>query len=65
MKFNTAIATLMALINDISDHKTISRKELKTFLILLNPFAPHITEEIWEAQNFGGHAQSAELACIR
>ena len=54
MKFNTAIATLMALINDISDHKTISRKELKTFLILLNPFAPHITEEIWEAQNFGG-----------
>ena len=54
MKFNTAIATLMALINDISDHKTISRKELKTFLILLNPFAPHITEEIWEEQNFGG-----------
>ena len=54
MKFNTAIATLMALINDVADHKSISRKELATFLILLNPFAPHITEEIWEAQNFGG-----------
>ena len=54
MKFNTAIATLMALINDVADHKSISRKELATFLILLNPFAPHITEEIWEEQNFGG-----------
>ena len=54
MKFNTAIATLMALINDVADHKSINRKELATFLILLNPFAPHITEEIWEAQNFGG-----------
>ena len=54
MKFNTAIATLMALINDISDHKSVNHAELKTFLILLNPFAPHITEEIWEAQNFGG-----------
>ena len=54
MKYNTAIATLMSLINDIADRKTVSRKELSTFLILLNPFAPHITEEIWEAQNFGG-----------
>ena len=54
MKFNTAIAALMALINEIADRKSVNRQELKTFLLLLNPFAPHITEEIWEAQNFGG-----------
>ena len=54
MKFNTAIAALMALINEIADRKSVTRGELKTFLLLLNPFAPHITEEIWEAQNFGG-----------
>ena len=54
MKFNTAIAALMALINDIADNKQITRQELRTFLLLLNPFAPHITEEIWEAQGFAG-----------
>ena len=54
MKFNTAIAALMTLLNDISDHKSINKAELRTLLILLNPFAPHITEEIWEVQNLGG-----------
>ena len=44
----------MALINDIADNKQITRQELRTFLLLLNPFAPHITEEIWEAQGFAG-----------
>ena len=54
MKFNTAIATLMSLINEIYDAGSITKAELKTFLALVNPFAPHITEEIWEAQGFGG-----------
>lgn len=48
MKFNTAIASLMSLINLITDHGTLTIDELKIFLLLLNPFAPHITEEIWE-----------------
>ena len=65
MKFNTAIAALMALINDdVRTTKSISRKELATFLILLNPFAPHITEEIWEEQQLWRHAQPAELAGV-
>ena len=54
LKFNTAIAALMALINEITDKGSITRGELKTFLLLLNPFAPHITEEMWEQNNFGG-----------
>ena len=45
---------MMALINDIAAQKQINRAELKTFLIILNPFAPHITEEIWQQQGFGG-----------
>ncbi|MCD8026060.1 MAG: class I tRNA ligase family protein, partial [Clostridiales bacterium] len=48
IKFNTAIATLMALINDISNVKSINREEFRTFSILLNPFAPHVTEEVYE-----------------
>ena len=54
MKFNTAIAALMALMNDISAKGSITRGELKTFLTLLNPFAPHITEEMWENAGFEG-----------
>ncbi len=54
MKFNTAIATLMALINDINKKGSITRGELKTFITLLNPAAPHLTEEMWERANFGG-----------
>lgn len=46
IKFNTAIATLMALINDISNVKSINKEELRIFSILLNPFAPHVTEEV-------------------
>lgn len=49
IKFNTAIATLMALINDISNVKSINKEELRIFSILLNPFAPHVTEEVYEA----------------
>jgi len=54
LKYNTAIAALMALINDITAQKAINQAEMKTFLLLLNPFAPHITEELWEQLDFGG-----------
>lgn len=47
LKFNTAIASLMSLLNEIYANKKINKTELQTFLILLNPFAPHLTEEIW------------------
>ena len=53
MKFNTAIAALMTLINEIGTD-SINKAELKTFVLLLSPFAPHICEEIWELQGFGG-----------
>jgi len=47
LKFNTAIAALMTLINDIYAKGSINKAELKTFLLLVNPFAPHVTEEIY------------------
>lgn len=53
LKFNTAIASLMSLINDIYASGSITKEELRTFVMLLNPFAPHITEEIYH-NNFGG-----------
>ena len=53
IKFNTAIATLMALINDISNVKSINKEELRIFSIILNPFAPHVTEEVYEACKLG------------
>ena len=53
MKFNTAIATLMSLVNDFTKKGSITRGELKTFLLLLNPIAPHITEEMWQNCGFG------------
>ncbi len=49
MKFNTAIAAMMSLVNDIYDAGTLTRDELKIFVHLLCPFAPHISEEIWES----------------
>ena len=49
LKYNTAIAALMTLLNEIYDAGAVTRKELRTFISLLNPFAPHITEEINEA----------------
>ena len=53
IKFNTAIAALMALINTIYANGKITKKELAVFSILLNPFAPHVTEEVWEACALG------------
>ncbi len=49
MKFNTAIAAMMSLVNDIYDVGTLTRDELGIFVHLLCPFAPHISEEIWES----------------
>lgn len=49
MKFNTAIAAMMTLINDIYAVGSINKAELKTFCTMLNPFAPHITEEIYNS----------------
>ena len=53
IKFNTAIAALMALINDITATGSITKKELEIFTILLNPFAPHVTEEVWQQSKLG------------
>lgn len=53
LKFNTAIATLMALLNEIYDSGSVTKGELTLFTILLNVFAPHICEEVWERSNLG------------
>ena len=54
MKFNTAIASMMELINEVYKVGKINKAELKTFITLLNPVAPHITEEMWEGAGFEG-----------
>ena len=53
LKYNTAIAALMTLLNNIYDAGEINRAELKTLLILVNPFAPHMTEEMWSTLGYG------------
>ena len=53
LKFNTAIAALMSLINDISAVGSITHGELRVFTILLNLFAPHVCEEVWSVQKLG------------
>ncbi|MCL2342475.1 MAG: class I tRNA ligase family protein, partial [Firmicutes bacterium] len=58
MKFNTAIAALMTLINEFSEHAP-SRGDIRALLMLLAPFAPHIAEELWEIQGFEGIASLA------
>ena len=52
VKFNTAISALMILVNEINKVGKINKAEYKTLLLLLNPFAPHITEEVWHTLNF-------------
>ncbi len=56
LKFNTAIAAMMALVNDMFKAGKVTRGEFKTLLLLLNPVAPHMTEEMWENCGFGGRA---------
>lgn len=54
LKANTAIAAMMAVINQFYQNNALTRGEMKVFLILLNPFAPHITEELWQILSFDG-----------
>jgi len=54
LRFNTAIAAMMGLINQVDEIGSITRAEYRDLLIMLNPFAPHITEELYEVMNFGG-----------
>ena len=60
LKMNTAIAALMSLLNDIQGFGGINKAEFKTYLILLNPFAPHMTEELWQQAGFEGMLNEAE-----
>ncbi len=55
LKFNTAVAALMTLVNKILDKGAVTKKEFETLLILLNPFAPHMTEELYEKVIGGGY----------
>ena len=59
LKMNTAIAALMSLLNEIYAKGSINRAEMKTYLLLLNPFAPHITEELWQQCGFEGMLNEA------
>lgn len=59
LKANTAIAAMMTLVNELSA-KGCNKAELKTLTILLNPFAPHVTEEMWDVMNFGGMVNQAK-----
>lgn len=59
LKANTAIAAMMSLVNELSA-KGCNKAELKTLTILLNPFAPHVTEEMWDVMNFGGMVNQAK-----
>ena len=54
LKYNTAIAAMMSMLNEFSKMGSINRAEFQTFLTLLNPVAPHITEELWEACGYEG-----------
>ena len=53
LKFNTAIAALMSLLNEYQSKGSITSGEFKIFLMILNPIAPHITEELWSDMNYG------------
>ena len=60
MKFNTAIATMMTLVNDIYDCGSLTKDEMLTFVKLISPFAPHIAEEIWESLGGEGFCSLAK-----
>ncbi|WP_316043776.1 leucine--tRNA ligase [Anaerococcus sp. Marseille-Q5996] len=59
LKFNTAIASLMSLSNDMRSLGKITKSDFKTYIILLNPVAPHLTEELWELAGFEGKLNEA------
>ena len=54
LKYNTAIAAMMGLINEFTKKNAVTKGEYRTLLLLLNPVAPHITEELWQAVGFEG-----------
>ena len=60
LKMNTAIAAMMALINEMYDVPQITKADLRTLIVLLNPFAPHITEEMWQQLGFKGQLAHAQ-----
>ena len=60
LKYNTGIAALMTLVNDFNNNGKITKKDFETFLILLNPVAPHITEELWQVVGFEGYLFNAQ-----
>jgi leucyl-tRNA synthetase len=60
LKFNTAIAAMMKAANEIYKAGSITRGELRDFLILLNPVAPHVTEEIWQEAGYAGRLYEAK-----
>ncbi len=62
LKYNTAIAAMMALINDFYKKNEVTKGEYRTLLILLNPVAPHITEELWQMAGFDGRLYQAAWA---
>jgi leucyl-tRNA synthetase len=59
LKMNTAIAAMMALLNEIAATGGITKEEIRIFLLLLNPFAPHLTEEMWVVLGFEGMLNQA------
>ena len=59
LKFNTAIAQLMTLLNEFNNLDKISKEQFKIFLILLNPVCPHITEEIWHRMGYEGYVHES------
>ena len=60
MKFNTAIAAMMTLLNEIYEAGSVTKKEYRDLLVILYPFAPHITEELYELVGFGGKLDEQE-----
>lgn len=54
LKYNTAIAAMMALINEFYKKNSVTKGEYRTLIALLNPVAPHITEELWQTAGFEG-----------
>ena len=59
LKYNTGIAAMMALINDFYKKNSVTKGEFKTLITLLNPVAPHITEELWKIMGFEGRLYQA------
>ncbi|WP_394268444.1 leucine--tRNA ligase [Anaerococcus nagyae] len=59
LKFNTAIASLMTLSNEMRSQASITKDDFKTYIILLNPVAPHMTEELWKMAGFEGMLNEA------